>query len=285
MSRKVRGIALLIVLWAVALLTVLLGGYVLLARSSALEARTVLAQTRARYAVEAGLARAVLALREPDPQQRWVADGRDYVFPFAGFRVRARVTDVTGLVDLNTATPAVLAALLRAAGDPVPAAAALAAAIQQRRTPPPPAGLTGARVDQDRQGPFITRDALRALPGMDAALYARIAPVLTLWSGRNSPDPAYAPALALATLPGLDRARAEAYVQVRRATPAGAPLPPLPGAVVPPIAGASGVVAIDVEAIQADGTHASVHATVRLLAGAIANRTYAVLRWREGDQQ
>ena len=282
MSRPARGIALLIVLWAVALLSVLLGGYVLLTRSSALETRTVLAQTRARYAAEAGLARAVLALREPDPARRWVADGRDYVFSFDDFRVRVRITDVSGLVDLNAATPGVLAALLRAAGDPAPAAAALAAAIQQRRTPPPPAGLTGARVDRDRQGPFITCDALLALPGMDAALYARIAPALTLWSGRNRPDPAYAPALALATLPGLDRARAEAYVQARRATPAGAPLP---GAVAPPTAGSSGVVAIDAEATRADGTQASVHATVRLLAGAIANRTYAVLRWQEGDQE
>lgn len=284
MSRHARGIALLIVLWAVALLAVLLGGYVLLTRSSALEARTVLAQTRARYAAEAGMARAVLALREPDPQRRWVADGRDYSFPFDGFRVHVRIIDVAGLVDLNAATPAALRALLRAAGDSAPAAAALAAAIEQRRTPPPPAGLTDARADRDRQGPFITRDALLALPGMDAALYARIAPALTLWSGRNQPDPAYAPALALATLPGLDLARAEAYVQARWATPAGAPLPRLPGAVAPPTAGSSGVVAIDAEAVQADGTRASVHATVRLLAGAIANRTYAVLRWREGDQ-
>ena len=136
-------------------------------------------------------------------------------------------------------------------------------------------------MDRDRQGPFLTRDALLALPGMDAALYARIAPVLTLWSGRNRPDPA----LALATLPGLDLPRAEAYVQARRATAAGAPLPRLPGAVTPPVAGSSGVVAIDAEATRADGTQASIHATVRLLAGAIANRTYAVLRWQEGDQK
>lgn len=285
MSRPARGIALLIVLWAVALLTVLLGGYAMLARSSALEARTVLAQTRARYAAEAGLARAVLTLREPDPQQRWVADGRDYAFPFDGFRVHVRITDVTGLVDLNAATPAVLAALLRAAGEPAPAAAALAAAIEQRRLLPSPAGLTLSRDDRNREGPFITRCTLRALPGMNAALYARIAPVLTLWSGRNSPDPAYAPALALATLPGLDRARAEAYVQARRATPAGAPLPPLPGAVAPPVASPSGVVAIDAEVTRADGTQVSVHATVRLLVGGIANRTYAVLRWQEKDQQ
>ena len=85
-------------------------------------------------------------------------------------------------------------------------------------------------------------------------------------------------------MPGLDPARAEAYVHERRATPAGAPLPRLPGAVTPPVAGSSGVVAIDAEATQADGTRASVHSTVRLLAGAIANRTDAVLRWQEGDR-
>ena len=74
--------ALLVVLWATALLTIMLAAYAVTMRTEGLQARYQFDQARARYAAEAGIARAVYGLREPDPKRRWMGDGRPYTFRF-----------------------------------------------------------------------------------------------------------------------------------------------------------------------------------------------------------
>jgi len=85
-----RGVALLLVLWACALLAILLGGYALTARTEGLEARHELAATQAHYAAEAGIARALQGLADTRPRQRWIADGRPYAFVLPTPRSRSR---------------------------------------------------------------------------------------------------------------------------------------------------------------------------------------------------
>ena len=74
--RKQQGIALVMVLWVSVLIAVLLASFSLSARVEALQGRNLLDATRARYAAEAGLHRAVYEMRSSNPELRWVADGR-----------------------------------------------------------------------------------------------------------------------------------------------------------------------------------------------------------------
>ena len=91
-----RGVALLIVLWGCTLLAIMLGGFAALARTEGLQARYQFVQTRAHYAAEAGLVRAIQALQSPDIDSRWVADGRPYVFTFDDAKVTLTIIDEDG---------------------------------------------------------------------------------------------------------------------------------------------------------------------------------------------
>ncbi|WP_445144877.1 general secretion pathway protein GspK [Dyella sp. Tek66A03] len=281
--RTQRGVALLVVLWACTLLAILLGGYAMLARTEGLQARYMFAQTQAHYAAEAGLMRAIYALQDPQQQRRWIADGRPYPFAFDGAKVSVSVIDESGKVDLNAASPDVLQNLFRLAGMPDAKALDLAKNVVDWRSfamTPAGAGLNSSAYTMagrdygPRHGPFASVEELQMVLGMDPAVYRTVAPQLTLWSGRPSPDPATAQALALAaTPPGMNLQQADAMVAARLATQA------QPGLVV-----SLGVThSIRSEATLADGTRAILRATVRMQVARNGTTPYAVLRWQEGD--
>jgi general secretion pathway protein K len=96
-----------------------------------------------------------------------------------------------------------------------------------------------------------------------------------LWSGRQSPNPATAPPLALAAIPGMTPQQAQALTASRQAGQPGQP---------PGLAVAQGLThSIRSEATLADGTRAILRATVRLQGARAGASPYAVLRWQEGD--
>lgn len=293
-AHRQRGVALILVLWACALLTIMLGGYAVLARTEGTQARYQFNQVRARYAAEAGLARAVAALNDPDRQARWRSDGQPYRFHFDGADIQVRITSEDGKVDLNTASPQVLENLIASVGAKPDAAHALAAAIADWRDTDDdvrPAGAEADRYEQEggdygpRNGPFASLQELQLVLGMDASLYRQLEPLLTVWSGRNMPDPAYAPPGVLAALPGMDASSAAEYVRRRHRVDLSSHLPDLPSG-MQVFAGSPGSThSIVSTATLADGTHAALHATIRKRGNQRNGLPYVVLQWREGTTQ
>ncbi|HXS73056.1 MAG TPA: type II secretion system protein GspK, partial [Rhodanobacteraceae bacterium] len=224
--RRARGAALLFALWAVALLAALLAGLAMSARSESEAARNAYSQARARYAAEAGVARALDGLRDADPARRWAPDGRPYRFNFDGAQIEVRATDTSGQVDLNAATPEVLKNLFLAAGADQLRAQALSDAVQDWRDSDDIPHPNGAEAETyrraglawlPRNGPFRSSDELARVYGMDDALYRKLADSVTVYSGRNFPDEAYAGPLALAASRDGDLAAASRAVAARRA--------------------------------------------------------------------
>jgi general secretion pathway protein K len=283
-ARAQRGVALLVVLWACTLLAIMLGGYAMLARTEGLQARYQFDQAQAHYAAEAGVARAVYGLQDASaPGSRWVPDGRPYTFRFAGAKVSVAVTGESGKVDLNSASPLVLANFFRAAGAGDRAAAIAQAVVawrsfagSQDEVDQKTAAYTAAgRHYGPRNGPFASVEELRMVLGVDERLYAAVAPQVTIWSGRQSPDPATAAPLALAALPDMDLQHARELYAQRMNTAPGARL----------VVGYGATHSIRSEAVLADGTHAVLRATVRLQGMRASGQPYAVLRWLEGDEE
>jgi general secretion pathway protein K len=286
MKRSQRGVALLVVMWACTLLAILLGGYAALAHTEGVQAGYQFQQTRAHYAAEAGLMRAIYALQAPNINDRWVADGRMYPFVYDGAKVGVSVISESGKVDLNAATPDILTNLFRNAGvDPQHAAAIAQAVVDWRSFPMTPqqtaqraAAYTAAGRDYGpRNGPFASVEELQMVLGMNPQIYEAIAPYVTIWSGRASPDPNTAPLLALASIPpGMDLQHAAAMIAARAgnvATTTGAGL-----------VGNNGIThSIRSEAVLPDGTRAVLRATVRLQGFRPGSQAFAVLRWQEGD--
>jgi len=65
-----RGVALVLVLWAIALMAVLLGSFALIAHTEQLESRHVFDAVTARYDAQAGLERAVFELAQTQPGEK-----------------------------------------------------------------------------------------------------------------------------------------------------------------------------------------------------------------------
>nr|WP_091338390.1 type II secretion system protein GspK [Frateuria terrea] len=258
----------------------MLGGYAMTARTEGLQARYQFAQTQAHYAAEAGLSRAIYGLQDPRLQERWLADGRPYTFRFDGFTVHVSAVDEGGKVDLNSASPLVLQGLFRAAGLRPDAAQRMAAAVVDWRdfNVSRQVGLDvyAANGYKPRHAPFLSIEELQQVAGMTPDLYRRIAGVITIWSGRESPDPNTAQPLALASIPGMTPERAAQVLAARRNTRPG---------VAGLFAGNGVTHSIRSEATMADGTRAVLRATVRLQGVRPGAQPYAVLHWREGDRE
>jgi len=176
--KKQQGVALLLVLWALALLSLLLAGlasWVQLESRQALWARQ---HTQAQLAAEAGLAMAVQGLSDPQQRKRWVADGREIALQFDGAQLRVSVRSERGKLDLNSAVVGDIARLAQACGAGKDQAAGLSQELERRR------GLGSP--------PLRVIEEVRQLPGMTQALYRRLLPEVTLWSGLDRPEPAFA---------------------------------------------------------------------------------------------
>lgn len=292
--RRERGIALLFALWALALLAALLAGLALSARGESEAARQLYSQAQARYAAEAGIARAISALRDGNSARRWVPDGRTYRFEFGGAQVVVRIEDVTGQVDLNAATPDVLTDLFLAAGAGNSQARALSDAVQDWRDSDDIPHAFGAEADAykragmkwlPRNGPFRTPGELARVYGMTDALYRKVSDAVTVYSGRNFPDPQYAGPLAMAAGRDGDLADATRIVEARRArAPAATNANPMQAAAglqpQTPLAGLGGLTQeIRSVATMPDGTQSGQDVVVRLTAVSGISRPYAVLGW------
>ncbi|RUL74895.1 general secretion pathway protein GspK [Dyella choica] len=283
--RSQRGVALLLVMWACTLLAILLGGYAVLAHTEGLQSNYQFEQARAHYAAEAGVMRAVYALQAPSVNDRWIADGRVYPMLFEQAKVGVSITAESGKVDMNSASPDVLTHLFQNVGiDSVHAGQIAQAMVDWRSFPISPqqvaqrnaAYAAAGRDYGPRNGPFASVEELQMVLGVTPELYAKIAPYVTIWSGRASPDPNTAPLLALASSPGMDLQHAAAIIAARPSSAGGN--------------AAGGLVAnngithsIRSEAVLADGTRAILRATVRLQGYRPGSQAFAVLRWQEGE--
>ncbi|MDY7554145.1 type II secretion system minor pseudopilin GspK [Pseudomonas veronii] len=172
--RRQRGAALLLVLWVLALLSVLLGG---LAGWVQLESRQALWHRQHTQTVLAAQAGVALAMAD----RHWIADGRERLLTFDDAQLHVSLRSERGKLYLVNAEAHDLTRLALACGASPAQAAQVAKALDARR----------------KQGlaPFRVLEEVRQLPGMSQALYRQLLPELTLWSDLDRPAPAFASAL------------------------------------------------------------------------------------------
>ena len=120
-----RGLALVVVLWAAVLLALIAAGVARLSRADLNLARNLVEATKAELAADSALWTAVHAIVNGGPEA-WLTDGTVYAWRFGEAEVRVRVTDELGRIDINAASPELLAALFVAAGPEPEEATALA---------------------------------------------------------------------------------------------------------------------------------------------------------------
>lgn len=286
-----RGIALVLVLWILLLVTISTGAYTLTARMDQLEAHTILSGTQARLAAEAGINFAVLSLRDPDELARLVPDGRPYSMYFEGMLVEVRVTDERGKLDINSAGEESFINLFTQNGMDSIDAEYLAAAIsdwadrdeiERASGAELPAYETAGLAVGPANRPFAMTEELLQVLGMSWELYSRIAPGISVHSGVNIPDPAYAPPEALLALPDMTPDDARNFVEQRHSQESLSDMDlALPNGEVAMAQGRGLTYSILAKATLPNGIWDQVEATVRL-GGNAQGSPYRVLRWKEG---
>jgi general secretion pathway protein K len=216
--------AILYVVWGLGLLAMIAVSFLGTGNVSYALSHTSLEAARQQAAIEASIARAVLALTDPRPERRWRVDGMPQDFTWGGTSMRVAIQDELGRIDLNQADQGLLTGLLRSAGLSATDAADLADKVLDWRDPNPARRLNGAKEREyrtaglpygPRNGPFQSVDELQLVIGMSKELYARLEPALTVHSGRPLFDPQVAPRQALIALPGMSAEALAAAIAAR----------------------------------------------------------------------
>ena len=275
-----RGAALILVLWLTALLAALIGAFAMTARTEYLQGRTLGSGLVAAQAARAGLEYAATRVSLPDPRLQWLPDGRSYRWRLGDAEVEVRIVDESGKLDLNGAEAASLAALMRVAGAEPQQADALAAAIVDWRDSDDMTQVQGGAEDPQyaaaglawgaKDAPFETVAEVQQVLGMTPALYARLAPHLTIFSGLPMADPRFATPEVLQSM-GIDAAPVLAARE----------RPPQPGDASFVGAG-SGTYSIDSRARLRDGRESVLRTVIRLGPSGVPGSAFTVMRWEEG---
>jgi len=203
-----RGFVLLIVLW-----TLVLIGFIAahLAASGRIEARiagNLSANAAAQAALEGAINAAIFNLSDPNPDERWPADGEAHMLDIGESRVILRIANEAGRINPSLASPALLEGLLLATGSDPDSAHRLALAIGEWTGN----GSSSAQLNQIAAEyaaagldytpplePLETLDELNRVIGMTPEIVSGLSPHLTLY-GPADPDPAAADPVVLKAL-------------------------------------------------------------------------------------
>jgi len=288
-----NGIALVLVLWVLLLLTIMTGSFALMARMDRLEANVLLTGTQARLSAESAINLAVLALRDPDDETRMIADGRLYQQEIDGVLLEVSATDERGKLDINATDELTMTNMFVGHGMEPDQAELLAAAVMDWRDQDELERVNGAEEDAyfaaglelgPANRPFMMPEELLQVIGMEYELFRKMEPGITVFSRAGEPDPAFAPVEALMALPDITYEEALNFVQDRNSQQPGDSLgTELPNGVVVMEQGRGVTYSIQVKATMPNGIWEQLQATIRL-GGNRSGSPYRVLRWREGFQ-
>lgn len=220
-SSRSSGMALIAVLWIVAALSIMVIGLSGTVRQQIQIAGAQRDQVSGQALGEAAMALALQELQSRDARE---AGAVALTVSYGGHDISVEVVPLNGWISLNGAGAPLLAALLQTAGGlNAGAAGQLAAELVAWRDGHPDVDPTavGAAAVQARR--FEAPEDLLLVPGVDYALYARIAPLVTAdLSGAGQVNPLAAPPGVLAVLAGGDSGRVAAYLNRRASGQPGA---------------------------------------------------------------
>ena len=278
LRRGQEGMALIIVLWLVVLLSVMAAGHARNVHTDTMLASRQLEFAKARAWAEAGVHHAIIELLAQNSAREWPVNGTINTVNIHGHDVGIAIRDATGLVDLNAATADLLAALLGATGTDEAWQQETVDAILDWRDGDNLRHLNGAE-DNDylaaglvwtaRDDAFATIDELKYVLGMRQDIFDKLAPFLTVYSGRSGVNLEYAAPFLVTALTGE-------YVEPAEQVLSGAGQT---GASTGTGGARNATYHVYVNAPGAAGVVASIEVVVRI--SATSDYPFTILDWRE----
>ena len=99
-----KGLALIVVLWVITLLTIMASSFALTIQREAVIIGGLKETAQAAALAEGGINFGILMLLNPDTEKRWQANSSLYEIQFAGSRIRILIADESGKVNVNLAS-------------------------------------------------------------------------------------------------------------------------------------------------------------------------------------
>jgi general secretion pathway protein K len=286
-----RGIALIMVLWLIILLTVIASAFAYSMRTETLAARNAVSLTQARSVADGAIMRMAFELMRPRTvNESWQADGAPHYWDEGDAHVAANAIDESGKIDLNTASDALLKGLFQTAGGlDADAAQGIVDKIDDWKDADDLKRPNGAEAPDYKaaglsytpaNAPFENVAELQRVLGMTPALYAAVAENLTIFSKSPGVNPSFASRNVLLALPGATVEAVDTYlVQRQQALQSGLPVPPFP--VAGGAAGPTNLWRIRAEATMPDGVTFAREAVIR--PGGDLTHPVTILAWIDGD--
>jgi general secretion pathway protein K len=179
-------------------------------------------QAKLAAAADAGIMMAIHGVGQEDASQRWAIDGKSRELVFRGVDLTVTIQDERGKAPLDGLNPAQSRALFEGAGASEDQADALVGELRDFQSGDDDETVTqatpnaqGLAADPVRHGGFRVVGDLMSLKDMNADLFMRIAPAVTVFFEESGPfEPSHATPLAAATMSATeDESPEEAQLQ------------------------------------------------------------------------
>ena len=264
LARRQAGFALLIVIWALVLLSLILTHVLSAGRSEAQLARNLRLAAEAEPVADGAVQNTIFHLLTPPPQG-WALQGRHHL-TLPGGAADVVVENVGGKINPNSADGSLLTAILTLCGASVTEVGRITQAIMLWRAPSntPDAGVAAYRAAglnyAPPGAPFETSQEIGLVLGVTPALRACLSPHLSVYQDNNTPSLTAADPFVAQALEQVAREAGEASVLTDEAS--GDP-----------------VVTITAAAVGRGGGRFTRRATIRLAAGRLG-RPFRILTWQ-----
>lgn len=207
MSDRRKGFALVSVLWAVALLSLIAHSMVSDSTTATMAERSGWMREKLERDMLVGLAHTILSLTDSRVERRWFPNGKSQKLVFDGASMTISVRDEIGKIDLNYADGDIIYSLLKNIGLPKQEAEDLRDRIIAWRSPPDSTsfdkGNPAKTLYRPRHAPFQSVDELALVKGISMELLEKVRPALTVHSQASTIDPQVASRQAIEALPGM----------------------------------------------------------------------------------
>ena len=189
--RNQPGVALILVLWVITLLTIMAGSFALSVRRETSVISSIRDGAEASAAASAGIVIAQQMLLNQDRDERWLANGDLYPVEYAGSEIRIKVYSEQGKININKANEKLLKNMIKYFGMEDEDAQKIADEILDWRDRNDSNRIDGAEKGEyadaglkygPRNKPFQSIEELQLLLSMTSELYREIESMITIHS-------------------------------------------------------------------------------------------------------
>lgn len=219
--QKQTGLAMVIVIWVLSLMTIMAGSFALTMRRETVVISAVKDNAEALAMAESGLALAQRMLLLMNNDKRWKADGSLYQIYYKEAEIRVRLFSEKGKIDINQADEKLLTLMMTSTTLKLDEQQALVSAILDWRDDDELVRINGAERSQYEEAglsyqptnkDFNSIEELQMVLGMNGAVFEELQPIITVYSMQPNVDMDVAPIEVQFVIANLDSLSFEEYI-------------------------------------------------------------------------